>query len=129
MAKRIFVVDDEKRIADTLVTILNNSGYEALAFYSAESALALSASVCPELVISDVMMPGMTGVQMAVLFKTRYPECQILLFSGQASTANLLDDARKEGYDFELLAKPIHPKDLLAKLGHNDSHRPEALSN
>ena len=129
MAKRIFVVDDEKRIADTLVTILNNSGYEALAFYSAESALALSASVCPELVISDVMMPGMTGVQMAVLFKTRYPECQILLFSGQASTANLLDDARKEGYDFELLAKPIHPKDLLAKLGRNDSPRPEALSN
>jgi len=42
---------------------------------------------------------------------------KILLFSGQASTADLLEKARAEGYDFDLLPKPDHPADLLAKLG------------
>ena len=49
MAKRVFVVDDEKSIADTLVAILRNSGYEALAFYDAQSALEQVESFSPEL--------------------------------------------------------------------------------
>lgn len=116
MAKSVFVVDDEKCIADTLAQILKRHGYEAKAFYDAESALAATESNCPDLIISDVVMPGMGGVMMAILLKERYPKCKVLLFSGQASTSNMLDFAREKGYDFELLNKPIHPKDLLAKL-------------
>jgi DNA-binding NtrC family response regulator len=121
MAKRIFVVDDEKTIADTLAVILRKSGYEASAFYDAETALAQLESCSPELVISDVVMPGMSGLAMAVLIRERHPECKVLLFSGQAATLNILEMAMKLGYDFELLAKPIHPTDLLAKvasIGH-----------
>src|ERR1035437_2166483 len=114
MTKRIFVVDDEKCIADTLVAILRNSGYEALAFYDAQSALEQVESFSPELVISDVVMPGMNGVEMAVLIRERHPACRVLLFSGQAATAELLEGARRRGYDFELLAKPVHPTVLLA---------------
>jgi hypothetical protein len=44
------------------------------------------------------------------------PNCKILLFSGQATTADLLEKARLEGHEFEILAKPVHPTDLLAKL-------------
>jgi hypothetical protein len=44
------------------------------------------------------------------------PSCKILLFSGQAATADLLEKARMEGHEFEILAKPVHPTDLLAKL-------------
>ena len=116
MAYRIFVVDDEQCIADTLAVILRNSGYEATAFYNAQSALSEVECCCPHLVISDVMMPGMNGIDMAVLIKDRYPECKILLFSGNAATADILDSVRGRGYNFELLAKPIHPKDLLAKI-------------
>jgi len=71
--------------------------------------------LCPELVISDVMMPGMNGVEMAVLIRDRHPACKILLFSGQAATPELLEGVRRRGYDFELLAKPVHPKELLAR--------------
>jgi DNA-binding NtrC family response regulator len=120
MAKLIFVVDDEKCIADTLAVILRHSGYEALAFYDAGSVLAKIESCCPELVISDVAMPGMNGVDMAVLIRERHPSCKVLLFSGQAATLNILETAKQRGYDFELLAKPIHPTDLLARVAGGD---------
>jgi hypothetical protein len=48
------------------------------------------------------------------------PTIKILLFSGQAATADLLEKAHAEGYDFEILAKPVHPQDLLSKLRSNN---------
>jgi DNA-binding NtrC family response regulator len=112
----VFVVDDETCIADTLAVILRKAGYAAKAFYNAESALSDAESCCPELVISDVAMPGMSGAEMAVVFRERHPACKILLFSGCAWTADLLEKVRGRGYDFELLAKPIYPTDLLARV-------------
>lgn len=114
--KRIFVVDDERCIADTLAAILRNTGYEALALYDGRSALDECEFTTPDLVISDVMMPGTNGIEMAIEIKQRHPACKILLFSGVAASADLLEAARLRGYDFDLLAKPVHPKELLAKL-------------
>jgi DNA-binding NtrC family response regulator len=96
--------------------ILRQSGYEASPFYDAQSALEQIESCCPELVISDVVMPGMNGLDMAVLIRERHPACKVLLFSGQASTRNILEMVGKRGYDFELLSKPIHPTDLLVRV-------------
>jgi CheY-like chemotaxis protein len=114
--KRVLVVDDEPVIADTLTTIMRNAGYEAATAYDASSALAKCESFCPELIIADVIMPKTNGLTMAILAKQRHPGCKILLFSGQAATANLLGNARESGYDFEILLKPVNPKDLLASL-------------
>lgn len=116
MRKSVVVVDDEKTIADTLAAILNNCGYRATAFYDPVAALASFDALAPDLVISDVVMPRMNGVELAVTIRQRYPSCKVLLFSGQAATADILANAREAGHDFELLAKPIHPKDLLARL-------------
>ncbi len=112
----VFVVDDEVVIAQTLAIILNQAGFKANAFDSPDKAIAACAEAAPDLLISDVMMPGMTGVELAIHFREALPQCKILLFSGQASTANLLEEARQQGYDFDLLSKPVHPADLLAKL-------------
>jgi DNA-binding response OmpR family regulator len=116
MRKTVFVVDDEKTIADTLAAILENRGYQAYAFYNAETALEKCDALVPDLVISDVVMPGMNGAEMAVAIRNRHPMCKILLFSGQAATADMLVSVREQGHEFELLAKPIHPKDLLARI-------------
>src|SRR5579862_4738220 len=116
MQARIYVVDDEHIIANTLSAILRGSGYDSIAFYSAESALASCERQRPDFVISDVSMPGMNGVEMAMQLRTRFPKCGVLLFSGQFGTRELLDKAYEKGFDFELLTKPVHPKDLLAKL-------------
>jgi DNA-binding NtrC family response regulator len=116
MDKKIFVVDDEHCIADTLAVILRNAGYEASAFYNAQSALEQIESCRPDLMISDVVMPGMSGVEMAVLIRERHPACKVLLFLGNAATVDLLQEVRMRGHNFDLLAKPIHPTDLLAKV-------------
>ena len=116
MPKKVLVVDDERCIADTLAAILRNSGYDASIAYDADSALQQCESVAPDLLITDIVMPGSSGIDLAVLIRERHPDCKILLFSGQAQTVDMLEEARRRGYDFELLAKPVHPAELLSKL-------------
>jgi CheY-like chemotaxis protein len=116
MSKRVLVVDDEQCIADTLAAILRQSGYDATALYDGESALSACDAQVPDLILSDAIMPGISGVDLAILIKVRYPGCRVLLFSGMATSTDLLKEARLQGHDFEVLAKPVHPDDLLAKI-------------
>ena len=113
---KVLVADDERVIADTLAIILNQSGFEATAVYSGEKAVEMAAALKPDMVISDVIMTDMNGIDAAIRIRAILPSCKILLFSGQASTADLLDRARIRGHEFEILAKPVHPQDLLARL-------------
>lgn len=113
---KVLVADDERVIADTLAMILNQSGFEARAVYSAEKALEQAATFAPDMLISDVIMADLNGIDAAIQFRVMLPKIKILLFSGQAATADLLEKARTKGYEFEILAKPVHPQDLLNKL-------------
>jgi CheY-like chemotaxis protein len=113
---KILIVDDEPVIADTLAAILNKSGFEASAAHSGEAAIEQARSTRPELLITDVMMPDMNGIETAINIRKFLPNCRILLFSGQAATADLLESARQEGYNFDILSKPIHPQELIVKL-------------
>jgi DNA-binding NtrC family response regulator len=79
-------------------------------------ALRSAEAECPDYLISDVVMPKLNGIDLGVQFKAIYPSCKILLFSGQAATADLMQSARKSGHNFNLLTKPIHPKGLLAAI-------------
>jgi CheY-like chemotaxis protein len=110
----VLVVDDESAIADTLSEILIRTGYTAMAAYDAEEALETALLVPPELLITDVVLPGMSGIELAIQVRRIFPDCKILLFSGQAATSDLLDSANRKGHKFELLSKPVHPSDLLA---------------
>jgi DNA-binding response OmpR family regulator len=117
------VVDDESSIADTLAEILSRSGYAAVAAYDADSALETALLNPPEMVITDVVLPGMSGVDLAITVRRIFPDCKIILFSGQASTADLLTAASREGHQFVLLNKPVHPTDLLARISESLKHR------
>lgn len=111
----ILVVDDERTIADTLKLILEGRGYAVTVAYDAKTALAQYDLVRPQLVLSDVVMPGMNGVEMAMQMRRR-AGCPILLLSGQAMTSDLLRQAREQGHEFELLMKPIPPAELLERI-------------
>lgn len=114
---RVVVVDDEKVIASTVAAILQMNGFSAQFFVHPLQALEAMNKEQPDLLISDVMMPELSGFELAIRVKALSPNCKILLFSGQGATADLLLQARAQGHDFQLLAKPIHPTELLSRVG------------
>jgi CheY-like chemotaxis protein len=114
---RVFVVDDEPVIAATLATILRMNGFSARFFTDPVEALAAARLDAPDLLVSDVAMPGLTGIDLAIQIKAQYPDCKILLFSRQATTQDLLEDARSQGHNFQLLQKPVHPSVMLSMIG------------
>lgn len=112
----ILVVDDERVIADTLSIILSRSGFSTMAAYDGKSALELACAVHPDILISDVVMPEMNGVELAIAVTETVPGCKILLFSGQVETLDLLEKVRNRGNDFTILTKPVHPTDMLRRI-------------
>jgi CheY-like chemotaxis protein len=112
----ILVVDDERLIADTMTEILNISGFNALCAYDGHAALKIAIEATPDFVVTDVVMPVMNGVELAISIRKALPATKILLLSGQAGIADVLESGRAQGYPFELLAKPIHPEKLISQL-------------
>jgi len=111
--RSILIVEDEKVIADTLAQILTANGYDVRLAYSAEDATSIVSEWSPELAIVDVMLPKMNGIELALYLRKETSGCHILLFSGQPSVEGLIQKARSEGHDFEILAKPVHPTVML----------------
>ena len=110
------MVDDEHLIADTVADILDRHGYQAIAVYGSKEALDEANGFCPDIVLCDIVMPEVNGVETAVALRRICPAVRIILFSGHAASSALLDRARVQGHEFEVLAKPIHPRELLRKL-------------
>lgn len=113
----ILVVDDEILIADTLTMILNMNGAAAQAAYNAETALDLARQIKPDILLSDILMGEMSGVELAIHLSTELPACRLILISGQSANSNLPAQTREKGYAFEFLEKPISPQLLLSHLG------------
>jgi DNA-binding NtrC family response regulator len=106
-------------ITSTLAAILKMNGFSAKFFTCSQEALTAAGSNAPDLLISDVATPGISGIDLAIQMRTQFPMCKILLFSGQADTVDLLKDARAQGHQFDLLLKPVPPTDLLSEVGRN----------
>lgn len=113
---RVLIVDDDESIADTLAVIFKMSGYESRAAYSAEMAIETIAEWAPDLALVDVMLPGMNGIDFAIVLRANHLACQTLLISGSESTGGLLEQAAKKGHMFDILAKPVHPTFILERV-------------
>lgn len=128
----VLIVDDEKVVAESMAAIFRLSGHEALFATAPREALAMARQVRPQLLITDVVMPGETGIQLAIKVLAEIPNCKVLLMSGQAETSNLLEDAEQHGHHFEILAKPVWPPDLLHRalriVGENEANSEAATA-
>ena len=113
---RVLVVDNERMIADTLVLILKQNGFDASVAYSGEEAVDSALVLRPQIVLSDIIMGKMNGLEAAILIADSIPDCKILLFSGQPATADLLIQARNNGHSFDVMAKPVHPDVILEQI-------------
>ena len=113
---RVLIADDEQVIADTLAMILNQGGFEARAVYSCVTALEIAPAFKPDLLVSDVIMAELNGVEAAIRMKALLPDIRVFLLSGQMATAEIVEQAQATQYGFEVLIKPLHPQTLMDKL-------------
>lgn len=112
----VLVVDDEEMIASTLAIILRQSDFVATSFNNPVEALQSAAESAPDFLLAEVLMPQMTGFDLAIQIQRLAPQCKVLLFSGRLAATDLIEKAQRENHHFALLAKPFHPAVLLSRL-------------
>ncbi len=120
--QRIIVIDDEVLIAETVAEILNDQGFEATPVSDGAAAIELAKTLRPDIVLSDVIMPGLNGIETGIRIREIVPDCRLILFSGQAATVDLLPKAREQGHRFDILAKPIKPEQLISVIRGSSGH-------
>lgn len=109
----VLVVDDEQLVADSLVDILKMVGHEASSLYSGSDAIEKAAEVPFDVLISDVVMGEISGIDAAIEICKLLPNCKVLLVSGNNRTADLLKRAEEQGHNLDVLAKPVHPSVII----------------
>ena len=105
----VLVIDDNPNFADTFAMVLNASGFQATSEYSGEQGIKRAREDSFDHLITDVMMPGTNGIEIATASREILPDCRILLISGNNNTTELLALAKAQGHDFTIVAKPVHP--------------------
>jgi len=118
----VCVVDDDAMITRSLSLILGREGFDVVSFTNPLEAKDHMRVNPPDLLISDIMMPELSGVDLAIHTAESLPDCRILLVS--AAPEEVLRQARAEGHNFRLLQKPVHPKDLLREIDLLDGDVP-----
>ena len=113
---RVLVADDERVIADTLKMILAGVGYEVSVAYDGFSALEKAKEWLPDLFLTDVFMPGLSGIDAAIKVCERLPDCKVLIISGQADLKDLRREIESKCHRFDVLSKPVHPTELIAHI-------------
>src|SRR5579864_2282885 len=114
--KTILIAEDEPTVANTVRMILERAGYQVMVTHDGDTAARLIQEVGPDAVLLDVILLGMDGVEVAIQACRTAPNCKVVLFSGRPDAADLLAQARARGYNFEILAKPARPQELLEKM-------------
>ncbi len=113
---KILVVDEEQLVADSLVQILNLVGFSACSLYSGSDAVEQATQRPFDVLISEVVLKGLSGIDAAIEICKLLPNCKVLLFSGNIGTSDMLETAHGLGHDFEILAKPVHPDVIIDRL-------------
>ena len=110
----ILLVDDEKEFTATLAERMGLRGLRVRCAYSGEEALKEIAAEKPDVVVMDVMMPGLKGLDILRHLKATNPEIQVILLTGQAGTRDGMEGMKLGAFDY--LLKPLELDALLAKI-------------
>ena len=113
---RILIVDDEPTIANTLSLILEREGYETMAVYGGEAAVQAAELFNPDVLLTDLMMPGVDGLTVAALLRRKHPKTRVVLFTGYLHMRDALEHRSRYHPSYLLLGKPLHPTELVLAL-------------
>ena len=113
---KILVVDEEQLVADSLVQVLNLVGFSACSVYSGSDAVEQATKEPYDVLISEVVLKGLSGIDAAIQICQVLPNCKVLLVSGNNQTDDMLKDAHGRGHHFDIMAKPVHPSLIIDRL-------------
>lgn len=113
---KVLIVDDEPVIARTLALILNQNGFRALAIYRPWAAVQIAEGLQPDVLLTDLYMPEMDGLEVAARVCAAVPQCRVFLLTAQLRAIEKVREFRARGFAAECLHKPIHPLELLQLL-------------
>jgi DNA-binding response OmpR family regulator len=111
---RVLLVDDEREFAGALAERLRLRGYEARAAFSAEEAVAAAGEAAPDVVLLDLNLPGVRGVELLLTLRQLLPDAEIVLLSGHLDLADKIEGVRLDA--FGMLLKPVELPELIAKI-------------
>ena len=123
--KRALILDDDRTVGNTLGMILS-SRYDVRVAPTAEDVINLIAEWIPDVAIVDILLPGMNGVDFALLLQRTCPGCCVLLFTGLPGIIGEVESARADGHVFEVLEKPIAPLFMLDRIADTLAAGPAA---
>jgi DNA-binding NtrC family response regulator len=107
---RVLVVDDYVSSAEALAEHVDGWGYQARAVHSGEQALAALEDFAPDLILSDLVMPGISGIELMEQVRSRGIDCEVLLLTGQGTIETAVDAIKRGAFDY--VSKPVDPPRL-----------------
>ncbi len=114
MKKKILVVDDVDTIARVYARFLERQGYDVQIAFNGEEALSVWEQFKPDLVISDIRMPKMSGFELANALRKKNPKQKVILMTGYADEAEVLEQQKSHGFPF--FTKPADLQTTVIKI-------------
>jgi two-component system nitrogen regulation response regulator NtrX len=116
MRKTILIVDDEKSICQSLGSILVDEGYEIISAGSGEEALKIIEDDPPNLVLLDIWLPGVDGLETLKIIKSRYPQIRVIMISGHGTIETAVKATKLGAFDF--FEKPLSMEKVILIVNH-----------
>jgi putative two-component system response regulator len=111
----ILVVDDDQLVLGSFVMLLDAHGYKVMTAENAEEALDRIERASPDIVLTDIRMPGMDGIELAGRIHERDPEIPVLIMTGHAELNAAINAVKRGAFDF--IMKPMDPEYLIHSIG------------
>jgi CheY-like chemotaxis protein len=112
----LMVLDDDAAVRQTWTLIFQQQGYEVIAVECGQDAIDAARAHPPDLLLGDIRLPDMSGIEAARRVQGEAPGCRVLLISGDSDSGEVLEEARRQGTTFEVLPKPIAPPELIQRI-------------
>jgi DNA-binding NtrC family response regulator len=110
----LLLVDDDAELRTMMIQRFERSGFTVRGAGSGDEALALAARRHCDVAVFDMMMPGMSGLALLAQFRERFPDCQVILLTGQGTIESAVEAMRLGAFNY--LTKPFPLRDLEAQI-------------